>query len=161
MKTWITVFVALFLATAATQAADFGVFGSHWDPRDGDKALGVGGSAHFSTVPLELRVTVYPDTSIKGGGDSWLMPIDFGLAVSLTRAHRFGIYVGGGVSHYIIDADHGNPDNEFGWYVLARLEVPIEHRLSVFVEAMHRRVEFDDIDADLRGATFNVGLIFR
>ena len=146
---------------AATQAVDFGVFGSYWNPKDGDDAFGGGGSVHFATVPLELRASVFPDTSIQGGGDTLLVPIDFGLAVNLTRSQKVDLYVGAGGSHYFIDADHGDPDNQFGWYALGRVEVPVKGNLNVFGDVMYRGIEFEDIDADLSGIAASVGVIFR
>jgi hypothetical protein len=161
MKT-VLVFVALMAGMAAVaQAVDFGVFGSYWSPKDGDDAFGGGGSIHFATVPLELRASVFPDTSIRGGGDTLLVPIDFGLAVNLTRSEKMGLYVGAGGSYYFIDADRGDPDNQFGWYALGRLEVPIQGSMAVFGDVMYRGVEFEDIDADLSGVAFSVGVIFR
>ena len=158
----LTVLVVLIVGmAAATQAADLGVFGSYWNPREGDSAYGGGGSIYFDTSPLELRATVFPDTSIQGRGDALLLPIDLGLAVNLTRSQKADVYLGVGGSYYFIDADQGDPDNQFGWYALGRLEVPIQDSMSVFGDIMYRGVEFEDIDADLSGVTFSVGVIFR
>jgi hypothetical protein len=161
MKTALVFVAWMVFMAAAAQAVDFGLFASYWSPQDGDDAFGGGGSIHFATVPLELRASVFPDTSIRGGGDTLLVPIDVGLAINLTRSQKMGVYVGGGGSYYFIDADQGDPDNQFGWYALARLEVPIQGSFSVFGDVMHRGVEFEDIDADLSGVAFSVGVIFR
>ncbi len=158
----VLVFVGLIVGmAAASQAADFGVFGSYWNPQDGEDAYGGGGSIHFATVPLELRASVFPNTSIQGGGDTLLVPIDFGLAVNLTRSQAVDLFVGAGGSYYYIDADQGNPDNQFGWYGLGRLEVPVQGSMNVFADVMYRGVEFEDINADLSGVAFSVGVIFR
>ena len=161
MKKLILFAVLIVGMAAATQAADFGVFGSYWNPKDGDAAFGGGGSIHLATFPLEMRATVFPSTSIQGGGDTLLVPIDIGLAVNLTRSKKVDVYVGAGGSYYFIDADHGNPDNQFGWYALGRVEVPVKGSMNVFGDVMYRGIEFEDIDADLSGVACSVGVIFR
>lgn len=148
-------------AAAVTHAIDLGVFGSHWNPDEGDEAIGVGGSIHFEFLPLELRATLFPDTTIRGVGDSLLLPLDLGLALNLTRSQKVDVYAGAGVSYYIVDTDHGDPDNEIGWYVLGRLEVPTDMGVNVFCDVMYRSVELDDVDVDLGGVCINLGLIFR
>ncbi|MCF7837750.1 MAG: porin family protein [Candidatus Marinimicrobia bacterium] len=161
MKRFMFALCMVALTGTATLGAGIGLFGSHWDPDEADDALGAGVSVNFDTVPLELRATFYPDVSVPGAGDSLLIPIDLGLAVNLSRSESFDIYLGAGGSYGIIDADHGDPDNEFGWYALGRLEVPLQRRMNVFGTIMYRGLEFDDIGADLSGLVFNVGLIFR
>lgn len=152
--------VVMTLLGVAAQAADFSFFGSYWSTDDADDALGAGLGVHFDTVPIELRGTVYPDVT-DNGGDVLVAPIDFGVVFNLARADAFDFFVGGGGSYHIIDTDHGDPDNEFGWYALARIEIMINERIDIMIEPMYRGVEFDDVDADLSGPAVNAGIVLR
>lgn len=151
--------VALCLPTA--RAVDVGAFASMWDRNDGDAVGGVGASLLLELLPIEFRATYYQDASVPDAGDVSALPIDAGFTTDLTRTDVIDLFFGVGGSYYFLDADHGDPDNEFGWYADARLEVPLEGALSLFGGVIYRGIDVGDIDTDLSGFAYNVGVIFR
>jgi len=156
MRKLVLGFVVLALASAqAASAWEIGVFGSGWDRKDGDAVWGGGVLLLTESLPLEFRATIYErSTAAKIQAN----PLDFGLALGLTRLDTVKVTAIGGGSYYWVDAKHGSSDNKFGWYAGGRLEVDTPHNVSAFGELMYRGVKPGG--ADFRGATVNIGIIF-
>lgn len=149
------------LAVQTASAFDFGLHGSWWDPSDADEAFGPGLRMLADTVPVEFRASYYGDVDVKGGPSLDIIPIEAGLVLGLDRIEALDLALGGGVSYHILDADHGDVDNEFGWYGTFHVEIPLEGTLSIFAELMYRGVEVGDVNADLDGSVINVGIIIQ
>ncbi len=149
-------FVLLALASVQVASAiDIGAFGSYWDHKDGDAVWGGGVLILVETLPIEVRATYYESAT---GAKIEAHPIDVGLAVGLTRLDSVNITAIGGGTYYLVDARNSSPDNEFGWYIGARLEFTAPGAYKVFGEVMYRGADLDV--ADFSGAAINIGLLF-
>ncbi len=156
MKKIMIGFVLLTLVSAQVAGAwNVGVFGSRWDHKDGDAVWGGGVLVLPESLPLEFRATLYEHSS---RGRLQANPLDFGLALGLTRMDKVSVTAIGGGTHYWVDAKHSSPDNKFGWYVGGRVEVTTPHNFSGFGELMYRGAKLDD--ADFSGPTLNLGILF-
>ncbi len=156
MKKLMMGFVVLMVASVQVASAiDIGAFGSHWNHKDGDSVWGGGVLLLVESLPIEVRATYYDSAT---GAKIEAHPIDVGLAFGLTRLESVNITAIGGASYYLVDADNSSPDNEFGWYIGARLEFTASSNYKVFGELMYRGADLDI--ADFSGATVNVGLLF-
>lgn len=144
-----------FAAAQVASALDIGVFGSHWDRKDGDAVWGGGVLLVTESLPLEFRATLYESST---AAKIQANPIDLGLAFGLTRLEKVKITAIGGGSYYWVDARRSSPDNEFGWYVGGRLEVTAPSNFSGFGELMYRGAKLDV--ADFSGVTVNIGILF-
>jgi len=85
-------------------------------------------------------------------------PLDFGLAIGLTRLDTVNITAIGGGTYFWVDAKGSSPDNEFGWYIGGRVEVSAPRDYTVFGELIYRGADLDV--ADFSGVTINIGLLF-
>lgn len=158
MKRYIAILLGLLVMSATTaQALDVGVLGSYWNQKDGDEALGFGVLLLPATLPLEFRGTFYERSSAQNLRAS---PLDFGLAIALTRAREVRATAVAGGSYYFLDARGSTSDNEFGWYAGGRLELPVPGGTSVFGEVLYRGADIDTPNVNLSGVTFNIGLLF-
>jgi len=153
------------------------VFGSYWDPSDGDETLGAGISLRGGTEPLylQLRGTFYDDITEDTAlfeNDLQVIPADVGIGVQIEANDRVELYGGGGVSYYFLDSENGSIDDEVGWYLEAGTELGVSEDIGVFVEGVWRTVEgtvdddaddvdFDDVTIDLDGVSVNLGVVFR
>ena len=88
MKRRLLVALIVGLATSMAQAQGLAVFGSYWEPEDGDETFGAGaklkGGAELFF--LELRGTYYEDiTEDVGPADIELqvIPVDLGLGIDI------------------------------------------------------------------------------
>ncbi len=148
--------VLLVLASAqAASALDIGVFGSRWSHKEGEAVWGGGVLLLAESLPLELRATYYESAT---PAKIEAHPLDFGLAIGLTRLDTVNVTAIGGGTYYWINAKHSSPDNEFGWYAGGRVEVTAPRDYTVFGELIYRGANLDV--ADFRGLTINIGLLF-
>ncbi len=155
-----------------------GIFGAYWDTDDADDAFGAGAKLKLGTDPAYFvaRGTYYDDLiDDKGFGDLDLeaIPVDVGLEFGGELSDSISLYVGGGVSYYFLKLDGvGDVDDEIGWYASAGLDIRLSERVSLFGEALWRGIEgtvedddldeiTGDVDLDLSGFCFHVGLLFR
>lgn len=157
-KQLIILIIAMAMCTSALNAMSPGLFGSLWNQRDDDDALGAGVLLLPSTLPLEFRATYYERSS-----DHKLraIPLDFGLNFVLTRIDTVVVTAVGGGTYYILDRKNASEDNEFGWYAGGRLELPL-HRTgnALFGELLYRGADFDNPNLNFSGVTINLGFIF-
>jgi len=149
---------------------EFGAFGSSLDSDDlGD---GYGGGAKIELNPIDLfsvdaRASYirFDDTKVN------MFPLEVaGLLNFGMIGERIVPYVGAGVGYYLFDANHGDIDDEVGFFPLVGLEVGLQ-RVSILAEARWLFLEAD-VDsaqaelenltkADLDGLGVNVGLLLR
>lgn len=174
-KKLITLIIGLgFISTASVYAEGIGVFGSYWDPADGDQTLGVGVRARGGAGPVyfEVRGTFFEDITEDNAffhNNLQVIPIDVGIGLQLQVTDLLEIYGGGGVTYYFVDSDYGKVDNEVGYYLQAGTELAVNEGFGVFAEAVWRRVEaslgnenqVEDSKVDLKGMSVNLGLVFR
>ena len=146
----------LMLTVVQTATAlDIGLFASRWSHKDGDAVWGGGVLLLPASLPMEIRGTFYERSDT---GRLQASPIDVGFSFGLTRLEKAKISVMGGGSYYWVDSSGYSPDNEFGWYAGARIEVYTHEDFAVFGEALYRGAKLDH--ADFSGAAFNLGILF-
>lgn len=197
-KTLILTAVAVFLfGTGPAWASDFAVFGSYLDTEDLEETVGGGVKAGFGDrFQLELRATYLPDLTedfesfVDDPGDDpgrftndiEAIPLDVGVKYNFGAHQPVNVYVGGGGTYFLLDAERGEIDDEAGFYVTGGLEFArATGGVGFFAEAIYRSVEatvnrdpqdFDDIDdidfedirerdLDVGGLGVNAGLIWR
>jgi opacity protein-like surface antigen len=163
------------LLCTGAQAGGLGVFGSYWNPSDGDETFGAGAKLRIGVEPFYfgVRGTYYDDITEDVGADDddlQVIPVDVGAGLQFNIMDELQIYGGGGVTYFFLDADNGSIDDEVGWFLEAGVELGITSYMAVFGEAVWRSVEgtvddddidTDRVDIDLDGLAFNVGLLFR
>ncbi|HMP90574.1 MAG TPA: hypothetical protein PJ991_10255 [Kiritimatiellia bacterium] len=156
-KHMLAVGLTFALLCASVQAGQIGAFGSYWNQRDGDEAMGGGISYLFATLPLELRGTYYERSSARNVRAS---PIDFGLNLILTRGKGVNATALAGASYYFVDVPNGSVDNEFGWYLGGRMEMAVQGGTVLFGELLYRGADLDDANVNLSGIAINIGILF-
>jgi hypothetical protein len=174
MKMWMVWIIIAGLACANVQAAELGIFGSYWTPKDGDETFGAGAKVKGGLGPfyLSLRGTYFNDITEDVGDDVELrvIPLDAGVGLQLDLIDVIEIYGGVGATYYFMDIDGASIDDEIGWYLEAGVELTITKHASVFGEAVWRHVEGtikdrdidrSRVDVNLEGLGFNVGIVFR
>ncbi len=178
MKKLITVLACLSLCTFAVHADNgWGLFGSYWNPSDGDSAFGPGVRLAVEMIPgvqLDMRVSYFNDVMKESEGPSLkVIPLEAGLNLIAPAADRLNVYGGIGIGYYLMDSD-ADVDNEVGFFLNGGVEfVMIENeafyggtRASLFAEAMYRSVSADKAgndgkDMDLDGLVLSGGLMVR
>jgi hypothetical protein len=178
MRKMLAVLCGLGLVCSGAQAGGLGVFGSYWNPDEGDSVWGAGARLRGGIGPfcLGVRGTYFEDISNVPGGpevDLQAIPVDATIGLQWTPIDELQLYGGGGATYYFLDVDNGKVDDEVGWLLEAGAELTITSHLGVFGEAVWRNVEgtvendhLDDInrhraDINLDGFTVNMGLVFR
>jgi hypothetical protein len=177
MKKMITVFVLSglgLLSAGALQAEGLGVFGSLWDPSDGDETFGAGVRARGGDGPIyfEVRGTYFEDITDDRGlisNDLQVIPVDLGLGLQMLPNESIEIYAGGGATYYFMDSEYGNVDDEVGYYLQVGTELGVSEGLGLFAEAVWRHVEgsvedggqLEDSNIDLKGMAVNFGLVLN
>ena len=169
---------ALALAAGPAMAGDFSVYGSYWDTKDADEAIGVGAKARFGIV--ELRGTYFNDVTADTSPESRdfevkAIPLEAGLNFQFAKGERFSPYLGGGASYFLLDTNRGDIDDELGWYGVVGADIGAPNGLSFMAEAIYRNVEAtvtneedltnpdieDKVAFDLSGIGVNLGLVWR
>jgi opacity protein-like surface antigen len=187
MRKVLAVLAVLVLGAASASAGGLGVFGSYIDTEDPGTAYGGGLKFKFDVgemLAVELRgsyITGFePDDEFEDLlKDMILVPIEADLVINLPMGDAATIYVGGGGGYYVIpefeidiaipgsDEPDVDPDDEFGFFALAGIELNMGESVALFAEAQYRfleddeDVEFGDDGVVLDGIGANVGLMFK
>ena len=185
-------FLALsLLALLAVPVSAGGGIGLHagWvDMADADNDAGWGLTAKFGVTPhvdIQLRGTDFRSLTVDSSNSNSLVStfefqatlLDLGFAYTFTKeGRRFTPYVGGGGTYYLLDStpdSNGRVGDEYGWYGIAGLTLPIAKRWDVYVEGMWRDAKMTikgddlgiggpvDVGVDLNGPQLNLGLSLR
>ena len=184
-------FLALgLLALLAVPASARGGIGLHagWlDTADADNDAGWGLLVQFGLtqhVDIQLRGTDFRSLSVAASGSNGLDKdfefqatlLDLGFTYNFTKdGRKLTPYVGGGGTYYLLDStpdSNGRVGDEYGWYGIAGLSLPIAKRWDLYVEGMWRDAKMTikgddlglggpvDLGVDLNGPQVNVGLAF-
>ena len=186
---FILLLVCMGTSQALAQGAGIGAFGSYWDSKDVDDAIGGGALLRFEPDPafqMDLRGSYFEFDDQVGGGkaDLTVIPVEAALMFKPIVERGYEIYVGGGVGYYFADADVIIPggtidldfDDEFGYFALAGLQFNVNPNFSLFAEVKYTWLEFEeakisskefrelgseriDIDLKMDGIGFNAGLL--
>lgn len=184
----------LALAAAGASAGGFGLYGSYWDIEDLDDA-GVGGGLKLQAdlsedgiVGFEFRLSGI--TGYGGDGvfeDAYTAPIEADLTLGMPLGDKGKIYIGAGGGYYVMPEFEskiamGNslepdidPDDSFGWFAVAGIELMFSETFGIFVEAKYTMVEVDKVEIDgvemeldddeganeFKGFGANAGLLFK
>ena len=153
---------ALALLAGPASATDFSVFGSYWDTKDADEALGAGAKLRLGRF-VELRGTYFSDVT----ADTEPERFDFEVSA---------IPIGGGAGYYMLDTTEGDIDDEVGFYAVLGAEFARQPSgLGFMAEAIYRSMEAtvtededgfpddirDDVVFDLDGLGINAGITWR
>jgi len=174
-KTILWAAVALALLAGPAAATDFGLFGSYWDTKDADNALGVGGKIDFARI-FEVRASYFSDLTADTSPERRdfeikALPLEAGLNFKFAQSDRFTPYVGGGIGYYLLDTNRGDIDDETGWYAVVGADIKGASGLGFMVEGIYRGMEAtvrgDDpaditgkVNVDFGGLGVNAGLVW-
>ena len=179
MRTFIVGVMGLMLATSV-MAGNFSAYYSAWDAGDLGQS-GIGGGIRVDSdlsdyVGGEFRFSVYNQFDDDPSDNFTVVPIEVGLFGQLPLAdNHMIVYGGGGIGYYIMpefeDEDDIDADVEdvIGYYVMVGARLMFSDTAGVFIEAKQTIVEPDeveypdfdvtvDLDGDLNGVMFNIGL---
>ena len=181
----------LALASAGASAGGFGLYGSYWDIEDADDA-GVGGGLKLQAdlsedgvVGFEFRLS--GSTGYGGDGvfkDAYTAPIEANLTLGMPLGDKGKIYIGAGGGYYVMPEFESkvvmgsslepdiDPDDSFGYFAVAGIELMFSETFGIFVEAKYTMVEvdkvkIDDVEQDMgddnefKGFGANAGLLFK
>jgi hypothetical protein len=166
MRTALIALGLLTLIAAPAAAGSVGAFASWWDPKDSNDEFAGGILLDFRVgekVDLEFRaswfdnvVTDLPDDAPGVEIPYSAVPLDFGFAYNFIKdTRKITPYIGGGGTYFLLDADNdeqGRIDDEWGWYGVVGLDLPIGANWKIFIEAMYR-----DAEATLKGSDLGFG----
>lgn len=181
LKKWMTTAVVLGVTAQVAWADGVGVFGSYWDTKDAGSEIGYGAKLKFGLGPdvfFSIRGSYFEfeERSAEGKSTLEVIPIEAALVFHLDYMGPVYPYVGGGAGYYLMDLEWEGPggavspsvDDEFGWFVLAGIEMDLSPRIAVFGEAKYTWLKIDRIDGldttgdnKLDGFGANAGLIFK
>jgi len=184
-------FLALgLLALLAVPASAGGGVGLHagWvDMSDADNDAGWGLLVQFGLtqhVDIQLRGTDFRSMTVAASSSNDLdndfefqaTLLDLGFTYNFTKdGRKLTPYLGGGGTYYLLDStpdSNGRVGDEYGWYGLAGLSLPIAKRWDLYVEGMWRDAKMTikgddlgfggpvDLGVDLNGPQVNLGLAF-
>ena len=184
------VFLALAMLALLAGPAMAGGIGMQAGWIDTDQAgndVGYGLLFNFdvaSRVQIQLRGTDFRELvvpSATAGTDTdfkfQATLIDLGFAYRFaTKGDKFTPYIGGGGTYYLLDSTPESTErinDEYGWYGVAGLEVPVAKHWALYFEGMWRdakmTIKGDDLGLggpvdtgiDLNGPQGNAGIQFR
>ena len=191
MKKLLLVTAILAFAAAGASAGGFGLYGSYWDIEDADDA-GVGGGLKLQAdlsedgiVGFEFRLSGV--TGYGGDGvfeDAYTAPIEANLTLGMPLGDNVKVYVGAGGGYYVMPEFESkiamgdslepdiDPDDSFGWFGVAGIELMFSETFGLFVEAKYTMVEVDKVEIDgeevdmdedneFKGFGANAGLLFK
>lgn len=194
MRRVLAVLAVLALGVASASAAGgLGVFGSYIDTEDPGTASGGGIKFKFDLaepLAIEFRASYLtgfdPDDEVKDLlEDMELVPLEANLVFNLPMGDAATVCLGGGGGYYILpefEVESGipgeastdvDPDDEFGFFALAGIELSLNENVALFAEAQYRWLEVDsaeiddeDVDFGDDGVIFdgfgaNAGLLFK
>jgi len=182
-------FLALgLLALLAAPAGARGGIGVHagWiDTDQADNDAGWGALFHIGItqrVDIQVRATDFRELSVKPEDaesensfrfqtTAW----DLGFTYNFFKdGRRLTPYVGGGGTYFMLDStpdSKGRVGDEYGWYGIAGLDLPVGKRWSVYLEGMWRDAKMTikgddlgglggpvDVGVNLNGPQVNLGL---
>jgi opacity protein-like surface antigen len=186
-KALMTLGLAVLLAAPA-MAGSVGVYGAYWATDDASESLGLAGWVDFylgKGVEIEFRGSHFSDFESENDlGDRADLRI---TAWDLGFTYNFGYSSGNKLNPYIgvggtllsaeldrIDNDKelGTLDDEFGYYVVGGLELPIAEHFALMGEVMYRQAKFEILGNDLgfsgvkqvvdvQGVEGNIGIAFK
>lgn len=179
-KTILSAVAALTLLAGPASATDFSVFGSYWDTKDADEALGLGAKVRLGRF-VELRGTYFSDVTADTEPERFdfevsAIPLEAGLVFNFAEGEAFSPYIGGGAGYYMLDTTEGEIDDEVGFYAVLGAEFARQPSgLSFMAEAIYRSMEAtitededgfpddirDDVAFDLDGLGVNAGITWR
>jgi len=165
---------AFTLCLNGIYADGLGVFGSLWEPSDGEDVAGVGirGRGGDGILYFEARGTYFEDISEDGllfDRELSVIPFDLGIGLQSSAEEPVQFYGGAGITYYFIDMDNADVDDEFGYYFQLGAELVIHEGFGIFAEGVWRHAEakidddgdVDEADFDLEGSAVNLGIVFR
>ena len=163
-------------------AGGLGLYGSYWDTDKLGETTGGGVKYAFGDagLRLELRGSYYPDLAedldlfgLRGPFDVEALVPEAGIAFHFAPGSPLQPYVGAGLSYYLFDSTFPiagvELDDEVGVYAVGGFEGG-GGRTGFFAEAVYRSIEgtvteqdeiVDEVDLDLSGISFNLGIVFR
>lgn len=188
MRTALILLGALSLLAMPAMAGSVGAFASWWDPEDSNDEFAGGLMLEWRVghrVDLEFRASWFDNVLTNLPDDApgveipySAVPLDFGFAYNfISDQRKFSPYVGAGGTYFLLDADNdeqGRIEDEWGWYGVVGIDLPVGANWKVFIEGMYRDSEatlkgndlgFDDpsvVEAffDLKGPAVNGGIAF-
>lgn len=179
--------LALALLTAApSSAAGLGVGMAYWDTSDAGSDEGIGIRAAFDAgdaVSFELRASFFDGFGQVANNALTRLeatPVDLGLAYHFNRGAKVQPYLGGGGTFVFTNAIYdggqvpvsGGPEvnDEFGFYLVAGLDIEATERFGVYGEVFSRHVKlnvtgnglgFQDFQSDFSGPAATVGVMLH
>lgn len=186
-KALMTLGLAVLLAAPA-MAGSVGVYGAWWTTDDANDSLGLGGWVDFYLgrgVEIELRGSHFSDFDTQNDlGDKAELRVsawDLGFTYNFgyDSANKLNPYIGGGgtlmsaeLNRIENDKRLGTLDDEFGYYAVGGVELPISKNFALMAEAMYRSAKFEILGNDLgfsgvkqvvdvQGFEGNVGIAFK
>jgi opacity protein-like surface antigen len=172
--------LGLGLRAQPAKATDFGVFGAYQDTQDAGHGYGGGVKLDFARF-ITLRATYLGDitsgTRFTNSSDLKLrvLPLEAGLQYKFQPDANFSPYLGGGASYFILNPNHGDTNNELGWFAVAGADIKTQHSFGVTLEAIYRSVDAtvrenvpsgtttisEKVPLQLRGFGANAGLVWH
>ena len=166
------------LASPAWAGGGFSIFGSYSEITENDRGIGAGGrlSLGGESLVFDLTATWLPQASttiIREGGapvsdDIGITPLEIGGRYIFSAGNDFRLYLGVGVSYFLVDLTGGQTENEFGFYGLAGFVFGANAKVQLFGELLYRQAEvqvsYGDegvADVTIGGAGVNFGVTFR
>ncbi len=161
------------LGGGVLNADGLSVYGSYWNPDEGDDSYGVGLQVRGGgeLVYFEALGTYYEDITQEFTLIDYelsVIPFDLGLGLRFDASPATELYAGLGGTYFLLDSNVGDSDDRVGYYLKAGCEVEINENMGISVEAMWRDAEarvtddgdFEENRFNLDGLALHVGLVF-
>ncbi len=177
--------LALMAVPATAGGGKVGLHAGWIDMADADNDAGWGVLVEFGVTPrvdIQLRGTDFRSLNVQPSNSNNLVSnfefqatlLDLGFTYNFTKdGRKLTPYLGGGGTYYLLDStpdSQGRLGDEYGWYGVAGLSLPVSRNWDVYVEGMWRDAKMTikgddlgfggpvDVGVDLNGPQVNLGL---
>ncbi len=165
--------------TVTPVLAEIGIYAAYWDTKDIGDSIGPGIKYVLELSPViraEARLS-YQATFDSHHQDVAIYPLELSLVGNIYSGAQYSTYLGAGAGYYIIEGGFKWPganlepdsQNDFGYFILAGIEMPLREDISLFAEAAYNFLSADKGKAvgdhlhtlKLGGFGANAGVTYR
>ena len=185
-RAFLALALLVLLAAPASARGGIGLHAGYIDTSEADNDAGWGGLFHIGVtkhVDIQVRATDFRELTVKPGNSgtdrgfkfqatTW----DLGFVYNFFKDGRaLTPYIGGGGTYYMLDStpdSKGRVGDEYGWYGVIGLELPIAKQWDIYLEGMWRDAKMTirgddlglggpvDVGVNLNGPQANLGIAF-
>jgi len=158
----------ILLKPFAAAAGDFSVYGSYTKFEDAESCYGFGMKAGLPIgtpiIELEPRGGYYRNIAAQDVPRVELIPLELGLSVNAFPDGSVNPFLSAGGGYYFLEAERGDIDDNWGFYVGGGAEVKVVEAVVFTAELLYRNigeVHYSEKHIEPDSVAVNLGLGLR